>query len=89
MSCQRSYPQFSNNKINPRRISNDDGRGSHLFWIIAEVIMLCNCQRSSGVVSNVPELVRDKLEAVARIYPHTKYVCVLDSSGELMYYFES
>jgi hypothetical protein len=46
--------------------------------------MLCNCQRSSGVVSNVPELVRDKLEAVARIYPHTKYVCVLDNSGELM-----
>mmetsp|Transcript_26707 Transcript_26707/g.39681 ORF Transcript_26707/g.39681 Transcript_26707/m.39681 type:complete len:154 (+) Transcript_26707:120-581(+) len=46
--------------------------------------MLCNCQRSSGVVSNVPELVRDKLEAVTRIYPSTKYVCVVNSIGELI-----
>lgn len=46
--------------------------------------MLCSCQRSTGVVSNIPQLVREKLDVIPRIYPTTRYVCVVNKDGELM-----
>lgn len=46
--------------------------------------MICSCQRSTGVVSNIPLLVREKLEVINKIYPSTKYVCVVNREGELM-----
>mmetsp|Transcript_18915 Transcript_18915/g.19650 ORF Transcript_18915/g.19650 Transcript_18915/m.19650 type:complete len:154 (+) Transcript_18915:65-526(+) len=46
--------------------------------------MICSCQRSTGVVSNIPLLVREKLEVINKIYPSTKYVCVVNREGELI-----
>jgi hypothetical protein len=47
--------------------------------------MACSCQRSTGVVSNIPELVRDKLKNILLLYPTTKYACILTTNGDLMY----
>ena len=46
--------------------------------------MSCFCQKSSGVVIDVPQLVREKLVSVANVYPTAKYVCVMSSSGDLV-----
>lgn len=46
--------------------------------------MLCNCQRPNGMVSDVPELVREKLQGIRKVYPNVKYACVVNSVGDLI-----
>mmetsp|Transcript_25000 Transcript_25000/g.42273 ORF Transcript_25000/g.42273 Transcript_25000/m.42273 type:complete len:145 (+) Transcript_25000:50-484(+) len=46
--------------------------------------MLCSCQRTTGMVADVPALVREKLQGIKKAYPNVKYACVVNNVGSLI-----